>query len=123
MNSNRRLLRSNTDRMLGGVCGGLAQYFGVDSTLVRIVFLLLVFVAGVSPLAYLILWVVVPDEASAGGTWGQQVQHSLGEMQQRATSVAQEVQSQVQKVTGGASAPTNNPDDQSGPATGPTRRL
>ena len=124
MNNNRRLTRSTTNRMVGGVCAGLANYLGLDATLVRIVFLLLVFVAGVSPLAYLILWVIVPDENATNATWSQQVQQTFGEIQERATTAAHEVQSQVQKVTGGSSAPAASPDaDQSGPSTGPTRRL
>ena len=59
----RRLTRSMTDKMLAGVCGGIANYFNVDPTLVRIVFVVLA-LAGVLPglLAYLIGWVVIPAE-------------------------------------------------------------
>jgi phage shock protein C len=48
--------------MFGGVCGGLARYFGVDTTLVRLVFVLAV-LSGLSPLIYVILWVVMPQDA------------------------------------------------------------
>ena len=54
-----RLLRSRTDRMFAGVCGGLAAYFGIDVTLARLVFVLAV-LSGLSPLIYLIL--VMPEE-------------------------------------------------------------
>ncbi|NTV64397.1 MAG: PspC domain-containing protein [Oscillochloris sp.] len=60
-----QLARSANDRMLGGVCGGLARYFNIDSTLVRLVFVLAV-LSGLSPLIYIILWVVVPQEALPG---------------------------------------------------------
>ncbi len=56
-----RLLRSRTDRMFAGVCGGLAAYFGIDVTLARLVFVLAV-LSGLSPLIYLILWIVMPEE-------------------------------------------------------------
>lgn len=58
----RRLLLSQTDKKLAGVCGGLADYFDVDSTLVRIIFLVLtVFSLGMGGvLLYLILWAVMP---------------------------------------------------------------
>lgn len=58
----RRLLLSQTDKKLTGVCGGLAEYFDVDSTLVRIIFLVLtVFSLGMGGiLLYLILWAVMP---------------------------------------------------------------
>lgn len=57
-----RLIRSASDKMIGGVCGGLARYFAVDATLVRLVFVLAV-LSGLSPLIYLVLWVVMPQEA------------------------------------------------------------
>lgn len=58
-----RLYRGRTDRMLGGVCGGLAAYLGIDSTLVRLFFVLLALPgAGIGVILYLILWVIVPYE-------------------------------------------------------------
>src|SRR5919206_2235336 len=108
MNPQRQIRRSSTDRMLGGVCGGLAQYLGVDSTLVRLGFVLLT-LAGVSPFLYLILWVVLPSDQSQGASWPQQVQQSLGEIQERATTVAREVSSQVQKVTSSVQSGSSHP--------------
>lgn len=59
----RRLFRSRQDRMLVGVCGGLARYLGVDATLVRVLLLVLtVFGVGAGALAYLIAWIVIPEE-------------------------------------------------------------
>ena len=59
---NRRLLRSRTDRMIGGVCGGLAQYFGLDSSALRVISALLILFGGMSVWVYLILWLVIPGE-------------------------------------------------------------
>ena len=56
----KRLYRSNTDKMIAGVCGGLARYLGVDPTIVRLVFLLLFFVGGSAIPIYLILWIITP---------------------------------------------------------------
>ncbi len=50
-----KLYRSQTDKMLGGVCGGLASYLGLDSTVVRLIFALLFLLAGHGLLIYLIL--------------------------------------------------------------------
>lgn len=58
----KRLYRSRTDRMIGGVCGGLAAYFDVDPTLVRVTAVLLGLANGVGVIAYIILLVVVPEE-------------------------------------------------------------
>jgi phage shock protein C len=63
MSENRKLYRSETKRMLGGVCGGLSDYFGVDATIVRVLFLLLCFVGGAGILLYPALWIVVPTES------------------------------------------------------------
>ena len=50
--------------MIGGVCGGLAQYLGVDSTVIRLVFAVLLVFGGGGGILYLILWLVVPEEGS-----------------------------------------------------------
>ncbi len=59
---NTQLVRSTNDKMIAGVCGGLARYFGIDTTIVRLVFVLAVFAGGASPLIYLILWIVMQEE-------------------------------------------------------------
>ena len=58
----RRLYRSRTDRILGGVCGGLGEYLGVDSNLIRIVWILLSFVYGVAIIIYIIAWILLPEK-------------------------------------------------------------
>jgi phage shock protein PspC (stress-responsive transcriptional regulator) len=57
-----KLLRSSTDKMLGGVCAGLGKYLRVDVTIVRLFFVVLTMVGGFGPLLYMILWIVVPQE-------------------------------------------------------------
>jgi phage shock protein PspC (stress-responsive transcriptional regulator) len=58
----RRLYRSRTNRKLAGVCGGLAQYFTTDTTLVRVLFVILALLGGPGLVIYLVLWMVVPQE-------------------------------------------------------------
>ena len=62
MNATRTLSRSRHDRMLAGVLGGIARRFGWNSTLVRVVFVLLSIVSAAFPgvLVYLILWLLMP---------------------------------------------------------------
>jgi phage shock protein C len=57
----KRLMRSWTDRKIAGVCGGLAEYFDLDPTLLRVVWVLLVLFAGTGLLAYIVMWIVVPS--------------------------------------------------------------
>lgn len=56
----KRLTRSSTDKKIAGVCGGLADYFDLDATVIRIVWLLAVLLAGTGILAYVILWIALP---------------------------------------------------------------
>lgn len=58
----RKLYRSRKDKMIGGVAGGLGDYFDIDSTLIRIIFIVALVVGGSGILAYIILWIVVPEE-------------------------------------------------------------
>lgn len=61
MGEPRRLYRSDSEKMIAGVCGGIAEYFGLDPTLVRLGYILLsVFTLFSGVLAYLILWIVIP---------------------------------------------------------------
>jgi phage shock protein C len=62
MDAPRKLYRSRTDRKLAGVCGGLAQYFKLDATLIRVLFVLLTVLGGSGLLVYLAMWIIVPDE-------------------------------------------------------------
>jgi phage shock protein C len=55
-----RLYRSRDDKILGGVCGGLARYLGVSAVLIRILFVLLALANGLGILIYLALWVLIP---------------------------------------------------------------
>lgn len=58
----KKLYRSKTVRMVAGVCGGIAEYFKADSTIVRLIFVATVLFGGAGILAYIILWIVVPEE-------------------------------------------------------------
>ncbi|MBU3907396.1 MAG: PspC domain-containing protein [Nanoarchaeota archaeon] len=60
----KRLYRSNRDKILGGVCGGIGNYFNTDPTIVRLLWVLITiltgFVAGI--IGYLIAWIIVPEK-------------------------------------------------------------
>jgi phage shock protein C len=58
----KKLVRSTDDRMIAGVCGGLAEYFQIDAVLVRLAFVLLTVYGGAGPLVYLLLAILMPLE-------------------------------------------------------------
>ena len=61
---NKRLYRSSTNCMLAGVCGGIAEYFNIDPTLVRLAWVLFSALGGSGVLAYIIAAIVMPDESA-----------------------------------------------------------
>lgn len=59
---NKQLRRSRTDRKISGVCGGLAQFLGIDSTAVRVAMALLTLLGGMSLIVYVVMWLLIPEE-------------------------------------------------------------
>ena len=58
----RRLYRSRRDRKIAGVCGGLAEYWGIDPVIPRLVWIAFALAAGSGIVAYLVCWLVIPNE-------------------------------------------------------------
>jgi len=66
MNNNKRLYRSRQDRMIAGICGGLAEYLGMDSSIVRLIFVLGAFITGSGLFwFYLVMMLIVPEHVPA----------------------------------------------------------
>ncbi len=98
--NDERFYRSN-NRILGGVCAGLAERFHIDPLWVRVTFVILVFMQGVGLFVYVVLWLVMPERIEGGGrrsgfdamladlrrVWGD-VQHQFGSSPQPGSSAA-----------------------------------
>ncbi|MCB8967970.1 MAG: PspC domain-containing protein [Ardenticatenaceae bacterium] len=78
--SEGRLTRSETDKIIAGVCGGLADYLGVDSVLVRLAFVVLLFASGIGFPIYLILWVIMPRADTVNQPNSEIIQKNIEEM-------------------------------------------
>ena len=63
----KKLYKSNQNKMLDGVCGGIAEYFGIDPTVVRLIWALFSLMGGCGILAYIIAAVIIPAIRSADG--------------------------------------------------------
>ena len=61
----KKLYRSTKDRWLAGICGGIGEYFALDPTIIRVLFVLFSVFAGGGILAYIILWIIIPQEPEA----------------------------------------------------------
>jgi phage shock protein C len=73
--ANKRLYRSRTDKQMSGVCGGVADYLGIDPTIVRIVWVLLTLAGGPGLVLYIIMALVVPEEPEFVQTSAEKVKN------------------------------------------------
>lgn len=61
-NETKKLRRSSSDKMIAGVCGGLGEYFDVDPLIFRLIFAVMIIFGGTGILAYIILWILIPED-------------------------------------------------------------
>lgn len=87
----RRLYRSSTDAMIGGVCGGLGEYFGVDPMLVRVAFALFALFNGLGIMIYIILWIIVPLKEQLETPQADVVRENIEEMHDKAREIGQDI--------------------------------
>jgi phage shock protein C len=114
VNEVRRLYRSETDRMLGGVCGGLGAFFGIDPTLVRVLFIVLTF-GGVGPLLYLAMWILVPRQSRVGAQPDVVAREAVDEIRDKTRRGADEARTAYRRWRSGSPPPGGGP----GPADEP----
>lgn len=62
----RKIYLSDTNRKIAGVCGGIVEYFGIDPVLVRILWLVFIFLDGFGLLAYIVAWIAIPRRSRCG---------------------------------------------------------
>ncbi|MCL0104142.1 PspC domain-containing protein [Dehalococcoidia bacterium] len=89
----KRLYRSRSDRVIWGVCGGLARHLNVDPTLVRLVMVLLVFANGLGILIYIIMAVIVPLEGSKTTEPKETMRENVEEIKKTAGELGEEIRS------------------------------
>jgi phage shock protein C len=145
-----RLMRSRTEVIVAGVCGGLAEYFGLDPVIVRLIFVLVTLTTGIGFIVYPVLWLVMPKAgASAGGpplftqdadAWRRRMNEFGQEVAQAGQQIGQEVRQvfvrehgqPTQAQTAPGEPPpsaynfdplTGQPIDRSAPTTGQTINL
>lgn len=103
--SDSRLVRSESERMLAGVCGGLGQHFGIDPSVVRIVFVLLAVFGGSGVVLYLVLWLILPRSSGADLPPRDAVRDSLDEGRQ----LLQDGADAARRAFGGTPPPPSPP--------------
>jgi phage shock protein PspC (stress-responsive transcriptional regulator) len=62
MEQPRRLYRSSKSKIIGGVCGGMGDYFNIDPVILRLLWVILTFAGGAGVLIYIVAWIIIPEE-------------------------------------------------------------
>lgn len=88
----KRLYRSKKDRLIAGVCGGLAEYFNIDPVVVRLVFIAAIFVGGAGLVAYIVLAIVVPSADSVHNEPVQTIRENVEEIKTTAETFGRHVE-------------------------------
>ena len=78
-----RITKSKTDKVIDGVCGGIAEYFGIDSVIVRLIFVVLVFLNGIGLLLYIILVIIMPKAEQIDQPQKETIQENVQEIGER----------------------------------------
>lgn len=103
VNMQKRLYRSRSERMIWGVCGGIANYFDIDPTIVRLIAVLLgVLTNLVAVIAYIVLAIVIPLEGSKTTTPKEAVRENVAEMRESASQLGRDISSSFSKEGAGS---------------------
>jgi phage shock protein C len=87
--ANKKLYRSQKDRVIAGVCAGLGEFFGFDPTVIRIIFVVITLFGGGGVILYLILWLIMPTQRSNGEIDEESIKANAEEIKLRAHEFAQ----------------------------------
>jgi len=99
----KRLVRSRSDAILGGVCGGLGEYFDIDPNLVRLLFVLFaVLTSGYGILAYFVLWLILPARLSDSHDLPDRLWEAADQIADRARSIGDDIRRATHRPNRGA---------------------
>jgi phage shock protein C len=96
----KRITKSKTDKIIDGVCGGIAEYFGVDSVIVRLIFIVLVFFNGLGLLLYIILVIIMPKAGQVDQSPKETIQENVQEIGDRVKEAGEGLGQAASKRTG-----------------------
>lgn len=104
-NPNKKLYRSNTNKVFAGVLGGLGHYYDVDPLFLRIAFVILTVISNVFPMffIYLLLMVLIPKEGGVSDDGKEKIREVMKEVKDNAQTVAEEMRAGFDKAKAGHS--------------------
>jgi phage shock protein PspC (stress-responsive transcriptional regulator) len=93
-----KLHRPMKDRVIGGVCAGIGEFFQIDPTIVRLIFVLITVFGGGGILLYLILWLIIPSESSGSELTKENIEKSADEIKDTAKEFAKNFKTDVRNI-------------------------
>ncbi len=96
----KKLYRSQTDKIIAGVAGGLGQFFELDASLLRLVFILTTMLGGSGLVVYLVLWLVLPQEDQLEVGSQEVIKKNVKEMEAKARAAVKTIKEQAKKKSG-----------------------
>jgi len=98
MDNTKRLFRSEDNKILAGICGGLGEYFTIDPTLIRLLFVLAAIFGGSGILIYILLWVLLPKESNLSQTASDEVvKENWDEIKQSTKKFTEDIKEGMEK--------------------------
>lgn len=95
----KRLYRSETDKIIGGVCGGIAEYINIDPIIVRILFIVASTSGGFGLTVYIILWIVIPSESSIQKNSDEVIEENAKEIKENVIKATRGIRKEVKSDT------------------------
>ncbi|MBN1617780.1 PspC domain-containing protein [Candidatus Dojkabacteria bacterium] len=95
---NQRIYRSETNKVIAGVCGGLGEFFNIDPVIIRLIFVLMVLFGGSGMLIYLIMWIIVPLKSSVSQSTEATIKQNAKEFENKAKKAAVDLEKTVKKT-------------------------
>ncbi len=96
---NKRLYRSKKDKIIAGVCGGIAEYLNIDPVIVRVLFVFALITEGFGLMLYIILWIVMPEEKSIDKKTEEIVQENIRDIEENVVKVTKGIKKEVKSDT------------------------
>ena len=100
-----KLFRSESDRIVGGVAGGMARYLNLDPLLLRIVFVVMAMINGIGLAIYLLLWLIVPVEQASFESQEEILRQNADEIRKRGLELSEEAQRAIETKWGTGAGP------------------
>ena len=95
----KRLYRSEENKIIGGVCGGLGEYFDIDPSIVRIIFVAIVLAGGSGLLIYLILWIILPTKSNLQKDEQESIKENTDEIKDAVEKTAKRIKKEFSTDT------------------------